>query len=388
VPSWTEWTNASTVQVADVLADPEYAVTAVARTGRYRTLLGVPLMREGIPIGVITLQRTTVQPFTDKQIELLMTFADQAVIAIENTRLFEAEQASKRELQQAIEYQTAISEVLGVISRAPSELQPVLNAIVATARGLCEAERAVVWQIDEDQFRPIAFSGMDTSGIEKIAHHRLPIGSGSVLGRASEECRAVQVLDAALDNNTLSPAQNELARAGNIHSILAVPLMRDGRPTGCLSVSRTIVQPFSNRQVALLETFADQAVIAIENTRLFEAEQASKRELQESLQQQTATADVLKAISRSTFDLQPVLDTLLENATRLCDAESGHIWRFDGEVFRATASYGVPKERKEFFERNPIRPGRGSATGRAALERRTVQIPDALADPEYQLAES
>jgi signal transduction histidine kinase/putative methionine-R-sulfoxide reductase with GAF domain len=382
-----------TVHVPDSMQDPEYGHGPLTFSND-RTVLSVPLLREGVALGVLTVGRQTLGPFASKEIELVESFADQAVIAIENTRLFEAEQASKRELQESLEYQTAISEVLGVISRAPSELQPVLNAIVATARGLCDAERAVVWQIDEDQFRPIAFSGLDTSAIEKIAHHRLPIGSGSVLGRAADECRAVQVLDAALDN-TLSPAQNELAQAGNIHSILAVPLMRDGRPTGCLSVSRTIVQSFSNRQVALLETFADQAVIAIENTRLFEAEQtrtrqleARTRELTESLQQQTATANVLKVISRSTFVLQPVLDTLLENATRLCDAESGHIWRFEGEVFRATASYGVPKERKEFFERNPIRPGRGSAIGRAALDRRTVQIPDALADPEYQLAES
>jgi GAF domain-containing protein len=289
------------VHLEDRSQDPELDYKILS--ANFPTTLSVPLIRDGIALGAITVTRAEVALFSERQVELLKTFADQAVIAIENTRLFEAEQVSKRELQESLEYQTAISEVLGVISRAPSELQPVLNAIVATARGLCDAERAVVWQIDEDQFRPIAFSGMDTLGIEKIAHHRLPIGSGSVLGRAANECRAVQVLDAALDN-TLSSAQNELARAGNIHSILAVPLMRDGRPSGCLSVSRTVVQSFSDRQVALLETFADQAVIAIENTHLFEAEQASKRELTEALEQQTATADVLKVISRSALDLQ------------------------------------------------------------------------------------
>jgi GAF domain-containing protein/anti-sigma regulatory factor (Ser/Thr protein kinase) len=370
------------VHLPDVLADPEYSYQAVSKAAGYRSHLAVPMLREGHPVGAITVAAAAVGGFSEGQVGLLKSFADQAVIAIENTRLFEAEQASKSELQESLEYQTAISEVLGVISRAPSELQPVLNAIVATARRLCDAERAVVWQIDEDQFRPIAFSGMDTSGIEKIAHHRLPIGSGSVLGRASDECRAVQVLDAALDNR-LSPAQNELARAGNIHSILAVPLMRDGRPTGCLSVSRTIVQPFSNRQVALLETFADQAVIAIENTRLFEAEQASKRELTESLEQQTASSEVLQIISSSPGELRPVFDAMLENATRICEANFGLMLRVHGDVAEAVAMLGLPPDLSAFWQRGPHRIGPQTGLGRVIATKQTVHIADVMTDHAY-----
>jgi GAF domain-containing protein/anti-sigma regulatory factor (Ser/Thr protein kinase) len=347
----------------------------------FRTTLATPLLSKNIPIGVILIRRMAVNPFSNKQIAMLETFATQAVIAIENTRLFEAEQTKTAELRQSLEYQTAISEVLGIISRSPSELQPVLDAIVSTARGLCEAERAVVWQINEDQFRPIAFSGMDVSGVEKIAHHRLPLGSGSVLGRAADKGRAAQVLDAATDS-TLSPEQNELARAGKIHSILAVPLMRDGRPTGCLSVSRTVVQSFSDRQVALLETFADQAVIALENTRLFEEVQARTRELQESLDYQTATSDVLGVISRSPSQLQPVVDEIVQTAKRLCSAERATMWRWLEGKFDLLAHTIIDPTLAKYLKDNPIPPDRTSLATRAVLERRTMDVPDVQADPE------
>jgi GAF domain-containing protein/anti-sigma regulatory factor (Ser/Thr protein kinase) len=367
---------------AEVAEYPEGA--ALAQRLGARTILATPLMREGEAIGAIMIRRDEVGPFSDKQTGLLETFADQAVIAIENARLFQAEQTSKRELQESLENQTAISEVLNVISRAPGDVQPVFDAIVSTARNLCEAERAVVWRIEGEDFRPIAFSGMDASGIEKIAHHRLPVGGGSVLGRAAEKGAAVQVLDAASDTS-LSPRQNELARAGNIRSILAVPLIRDGRPMGCLSVSRTIVQGFADKQVALLETFADQAVIAIENARLFEAEQASKRELQESLEYQTATSEVLSVISRSPNDVQPVFDTIARIAQRLCQAEHAFVLQRGEGGYRLVAANDAVRDWVTALNANPLLPDRGSLTGRVALERRTVHVDDLRADPEYTL---
>src|SRR5262249_35064729 len=253
-------------------------------------------------------------------------FADQAVIAIENTRLFEAEQARTQELRdrsaelaQSLEYQTAISEVLGVISRSPNELQPVLDTIVVAARKLCQAERAIVWRPEGDVSRAVAYSGLDAPGIAHAKEQRMPSGPASVIGRAVLERRAAHI-DDVLAEPSLGSASAEYNRRGTFRTVAAVPLLLKGAAVGGVRVSRTVVSPFSDKQIALLETFADQAVIAIENTRLFEAEQASKRELTESLEQQTATADVLKVISRSALDVQKVLDALVESAARLCNA--------------------------------------------------------------------
>jgi GAF domain-containing protein len=269
------------------------------------------------------LRRNEVQPFTDKQIELLTTFADQAVIAIENTRLFEEVQARTKELQDSLDRQTATSEVLGVISRSPNEAQPVLDTIVATAQRLCQAERAIVWRLEGETFRAVAHHGHPEEGVESLYSARIPLSRGSMLGRATLARRAVQVEDMATDPELVAAAR-ALSRSGNVHTVLAVPLLLKGHPTGVIALTRTRVAPFDDKQVALVEAFADQAVIAIENSRLFEAEQASKRELQgrtreltESLEQQTATADVLKVISRSALDVQKVLDALVESAARL-----------------------------------------------------------------------
>src|SRR5262249_7883756 len=184
---------------------------------------------------------------------------------------------------------------------------------------------------------------------------------------------------------TVSPP---LGRVRAWRTFLGAPLRQHGEFIGGLFARRLEVRPFTPPQIKLLETFADQAVIAIENVRLFNELQLRNRDLTEALEQQTATSEVLKVISRSTFDLQPVLDTLVENATRLCDAKRGAIFRFDGEVFRAVAYYGSLPEFRNFWRQNVIRTGRGSAMGRAALERRTVHIPDVLADPEFQLTEA
>src|SRR5262249_3119917 len=267
--------------------------------------------------------------FTERQIELVNTFADQAVIAIENTRLFEEVQARTKELQESLDRQTATSEVLGVISRSPNEVQPVLDTIVATAQRLCQAERAAIWRLEGETFRAVAHHGTPEERVESLYSARIPLSRGSVLGRATLARQAVQVEDVAADPELVVPAR-AFNRASNNHTLLAVPMLLKGHPIGGITLSRTRVAPFNDKQVALVEAFADQAVIAIENSRLFEAEQASKRELTEALEQQTATADVLKVISRSALDVQKVLIALVESAARLCNARDAAIFQVVG----------------------------------------------------------
>src|SRR5262245_3155051 len=272
------------VHIHDVLDDPEHT-WAGRQTSGVRTVLAVPMLREDIVVGVIVCAHHEVRPFTAKQIELVQTFADQAVIAIENTRLFEAEQASKRELQESLEFQTATSEVLNVISRSQTELQPVLDAIAATAARLCESKDAVVWRVVGGRVRVVAQFGSPTVASD------LTLTRGSVTGRAIIDRKTIHIADLAAMVETEYPDVKERQQRVGHRTTLATPLLSQGEALGAISVRRNHVHPFSDRQIALLQTFADQAVIAIENARLFEAEQTSKRELQESLEYQTAISE-------------------------------------------------------------------------------------------------
>src|SRR5262245_14202536 len=254
-------------------------------------------------IGAIGAARREAKAFDDKQVALMKAFADQAVIAIENARLFHEVQMRTKELQESLDRQTATSEVLGVISRSPNEVQPVLDRIVATAQRLCQAERVAIWRLEGETFRAVAHHGLPEELLESLYSVRLPLSRGSMVGRATLARRAVQVEDAATDPELVAAAA--FNRAGNNHTILAVPLLLKDDPIGAITLARTRVAPFDDKQVALVESFADQAVIAIENSRLFEAEQASKRELQESLEQQTATSEVMSVISTSPGALEP-----------------------------------------------------------------------------------
>ena len=366
--------------------DTERVRETQSRAG-FGAALWVPLMRDGEAIGLFGVPREEAVAFSEREIELVRTFADQAVIAIENARLFSEVQARTQDLSESLEYQTAISNVLGVISHSPNEVQPVLDTIVATARVLCVAERAVVWRVEDGQFRPVAFSGMDSSSIGKIAHHRLPTGSGSVAGQAAAKGQAVQILDATLDPS-VGERQHELARAGNIRTILAAPLMNDGVATGCLTLSRTVAQRFDDRQVGLLQTFAEQAVIAINNVRLFEEVQARTRDVEESLAQQTATAEVLKVISRSVFDLQTVFETLLTTAVNLVGAVGGALALREGEQLRFRAGATPQGRITTDFVGRLIEIDNSSAAGRAVVTGFTQYIPDADADPEFRVVAS
>jgi GAF domain-containing protein len=368
------------IHVHDVLADPDYRLSEAQRIGGYRTTLGVPLMREGVPIGVMAMNRLVVRPFTDKQIELVQTFADQAVIAIENVRLFEAEQQRSRELTESLQQQTATADVLKTISRSTFDLQTVLNTLVESAARLCEADMVGIARQYGAVFRQVAYYGVSPEYKAFMEQHPIPAGRGSVVGRATLEGKAVQVLDVLIDPEY---EFTEAARIGGFRTLLAIPLMREGIPIGVIALQRKAVLPFTDRQIELVETFADQAVIAIENVRLFDELQARTDDLSESLQQQTATADVLKVISRSAFDLKSVLQTLVESAARLCDADKGTITRQIDGVFYRAESYGFPAEVMERWTKMAVTPERSNAAGRALLEGRTVHIPDADADPDY-----
>src|SRR5262245_9884932 len=369
-----------TIHVADMQSETdEYPESsALARRLGFHTVLVVPLIRAGEAIGAIALRRSEVRPFTERQISLLRTFADQAVIAIENTRLFEEVQARTKELQESLDRQTATSEVLGVISRSPNEVKPVLDTIVATAQRLCQAERAAIWRLEGETFRPVAHHGMPEDLLESLYSVRMPVSRGNMAGRATLARRAVQVEDYTTDAELVGAAR-AFNRAGNIHTVLAVPLLLKGEPIGVIVLARTRVAPFDDKQVALVESFADQAVIAIENARLFEAEQASKRELTESLEQQTATADVLKVISRSALDVQKVLDALVESAARLCNAYDAAILQVFGDGLRLVAHHGqIPTSGPVGQVTFPL--VRGRIGGRAVIERRTIQVADVLTE--------
>jgi GAF domain-containing protein len=337
----------------------------------------VPLLREGVPIGVLVVTRSTVWPFTDKQIELVETFADQAVIAIENVRLFDEVQARTRELQESLEYQTAISDVLEVISRSPSDVQPVFDTILESAVRLCEGTFGVVHRLEDGRLVAVAHQNFtpEALAIERRVYPAAPEASG-LIGLAVLDRTVVHSTDYANDPRTAHPP---IGQALGFNVFLAVPMLHDGTPIGTIGIARA-AKPFSEPQIQLVETFADQAIIAIENVRLL-------NELRQSLQQQTATADVLKVISRSTFDLQVVLQTLVESAARLCNADHAVITRQKDGVFFRAATYGHSREFIEYTRTVPIAPERGSAIGRALLEGKIVHIPDVEADPEYTWSE-
>src|SRR5262245_55496749 len=367
------------VQIADVLADPDYRLREVQRLGGFRTHLGLPLLREGNPIGILIVSRATVQPFDDKHIALLTTFADQAVIAIENTRLFEVEQHRTPELTESLEQQTATSDVLRVISSSPADIQPVLETIGERAEKLCDAEISLVSLVDGELIRLASIHGLTEAGVE--ATRRLyPI-------RRTDEAitaRAIRTRSVCHVADVLSDPQYQYkdhARISGYRGCLGVPMVRDEQVVGAIFVARREPGLFSDTQVQLLKTFADQALIAIENVRLF-------KETKISLVQQTATADVLKIISRSTFDLRTVLQTLVESAARFCHADKASIIREKDGAFYAAEAYGYSLEFLDYIKSIPIKADRGSASGRALVEGRVVHITDAAADPEYTLVEA
>ncbi|WP_312015472.1 GAF domain-containing protein [Bradyrhizobium manausense] len=367
--------------IPDVQADPDVQMPP-SSLNRIRAVLGVPLLRDDKVEGVMVLTRPEPGPFTKGQIDLVQTFADQAMIAIENARLFNEVQTKSRDLQEALRYQTGSANILNVIASSPTDVEPVLKAIVESACELCEARDAVVLLKDGDD---LCFSAHH--GPIPIKTDRWPIGRGWASGRAVVDRATVHVHD--LDAEQDFADGRELSRrAGStaVRSILAAPLLREGESIGAILLRRQEVRPFNDQQIAMLQTFADQAVIAIENARLFNELQARTRDLAESLQQQTATADVLKVISRSAFDLQGVFDTLTASAAQLCEADHGEIFLREGDTFHAHATSGAGPALLDFLRANPRRLSDKSTVPRVARTGAVVHIPDRLLDPDYEFA--
>jgi signal transduction histidine kinase len=357
---------------ADYAAEPSLGLSA--KFGGARATVVVPMLKENELIGAFAIYRQEVQAFTAKQIELLTNFASQAVIAIENTRLL-------NELRESLQQQTATSEVLQVISSSPGELQPVFEIMLANATRLCGAKFGTLYLCEGDGFRAIAIYNAPPAFSEARASVIHP-PSDSTLGRAAHAKQPSQIVDITTSRAYVegdSFVIGAVARGG-YRAVLSVPLLKDDALIGVISIYRQEVQPFSEKQIEVVTNFASQAVIAIENTRLL-------NELREALQQQTATADVLKVISRSTFDLQTVLGTLVQSAARLCDADSAQILRPRNAGFYSAASYGHTPEFAEYVQNLTFPPGRASVTGRVLLEGKILQIPDVLNDPEYGLSE-
>src|SRR5262249_20129717 len=344
-----------------------------------RTFVMVPMLKDAASLGAMAIYRKEVRPFTDKQIALVQNFAAQAVIAIENARLLSELRQRTTDLSESLEQQTAASQVLSIISSSPAELETVFQAILENATRLCGAKFAGLSLYDGEAFRYAADYNVPSEYADMRLRERLyrphPRGGVAEMTRTKQP---VQINDLRTSPPYLEgdPALRAIVHMGGARTMILIPMLKDEKLIGVVAIYRQEVHPFTDKQIALVQNFAAQAVIAIENARLL-------NKLRESLQQQTATADVLKLISRSTFDLQTVLDTLVQSAARLCEAEHNVIFLRDDNVYRIAARHGLTPELEEYTRQHPISPGRNSVTARVALESRVVHIPDALADPEY-----
>ena len=377
----------STVIIGDVMADPDYLIRQAAVTAGFRSIIGVPLLRGGEPIGAIAVGRAEAGPFPAAQIALLQTFAEQAVIAIENVRLFNEREARNRELAEALEHQTATSAILRALSQTPSDVQPVFEAIVNAGVRLFQGAAVAISRHDGDQVRSVAIAEDDP---ERAARWRnvfpFPLSREYIHGAAILDCRVVDVPDVLVTGGQFEAGKRNLAPSG-YRAMTVVPLIREGAAIGAIAVVRMQPGGLSAKQIGLLQTFADQAVIAIENVRLFKDLQARNVELAEALEQQTATSEILRAISRSPSDVQPVFQTIADAALRLSRTRTANVMTYDGELLHLVALASSQPEALAVVRSLFPRPASlDSAAGRAVFTRQVAVIEDVLLDPDYRIS--
>lgn len=388
--SWGEAIRGGEIHRVVDTEDEIESMRELARLRGFRSMLFLPLLRDGAPIGVIAVTRAEPGPFPEHYVELLKTFADQAVIAIRNVQLFDEVQAKTRDLSESLEHQTATSEVLQVISRSPGDLDPVFQTILQSAARICDARFGLLLLYENGGFRRASQCNLPPAFAETF--DRVPViepPPSDPLGRLVATRQVIHVADVRQEPGYLAgfPPIVNLTELGGARSILLVPMLKDDDLVGVIAMFRQEVRLFSDKQVDLMTSFASQAVIAIENARLLSELRERTDDLSESLQQQTATADVLKVISRSAFDLQTVLETLVHSVVELSGAKRGSIFLRDGDLFRfrAATRADLYPEWIRFLEDNPQKAGQHSAIGRSIAAGRTVCVPDVLADPEIRM---
>ena len=347
-------------------------------TTGYRAITIMPMLSGNEAIGALSVVRSAPGPLSDRQIAALRTFAAQAVIAIENTRLL-------NELRESLQQQTATADVLRVISSSPGALEPVFQSMLENAVRICQARFGLLQLYEDGTFRLGAMHNAPPAFAEAITQRGRSYRPGPLtpMARAAATKQLIHIFDYAEEPayKQRDPVAVRMVELAGARTNVVVPMLKENEVIGTIHIYRQEVRPFTEKQIALVQNFAAQAVIAIENTRLL-------NELRESLQQQTATADVLKVISRSTFNLQAVLDALVESAARLCDASNAFIYRRDGHTYRLDSTFGFSPEYKAYMIEQPIAPGRETLIGRTTVEGKVVQILDALNDPEYTWRES
>ena len=377
------------INIPDALADPEYRAAGYHKAFGYRSIIAIPLLREGTAIGTFTLTRDEVNPFTEKQKELATTFADQAVIAIENVRLFDEVQARTRELSESLEQQTATSEVLKVISSSPGELEPVFNAMLENATRICEATFGHLWLFEGNAFRGVAVHSEQSYADYRRRNPVIDLRDhpGVPLDRLAKTKQVVHVPDLRTDQSYIGKDDRivTLVEVAGARTFVAVPMLKENELIGVLTMYRQEVRPFTDKQIELLQNFAAQAVIAIENTRLLSELRQRTNDLSESLEQQTATSEVLKVISSSSGELQPVFETMLAKAVELCEASFGAMWLVEGEGYRTAALHGdLPEAYVEQWRSGTLhRPKADVPMVRAIRSREPVHVTDMLKDTAY-----